>query len=403
MKKKDILFLCQFFYPEYISSAQLPYETVQALIKSGFSVGVLCGYPQEYYHGEPVPIKEEKDGVFIHRLRYIQTGRKGFIGRIVNYFSFTVAVLLHLFEIGQYRAVAVYSNPPIAPWIASFASAVFGTKLVFVCYDAYPEVAVRMGALREKSVIYRLMDHINKAVFKRTERVVALSSEMKEFLCANRDIQAERVQVIPNWANDLLTEPKILSNPIKAGLEGKYVVSYFGNMGTAQDMQTIMDAIRLLKNQPNIHFLFAGHGNKRADIRKMLEKEAISNVTMMDFLQGEEFRNALDATDAALVCLEEGLRGICVPSKTYTYMMYALPLIGIMEDGDIVSDIEAGAGIRVRKGQSTELTSAIIALASDPEKSRAMGRRSRELFEKKYTRSICTEQYVQMFRDILEQ
>lgn len=401
-QKKDILFLCQFFYPEYISSAQLPYETVQSLINSGFSVGVLCGYPQEYYHGDPVPAVEEKDGIYIHRLRYIQTGRKGFIGRIVNYFSFTLAVLLHLFEIGRYRAVAVYSNPPIAPWIASFASFVFGTKLVFICYDAYPEVATRMGALREKSMIYNLMNHINKVVFKRTERVVALSSEMKEFLCENRCIQQDRIQVIPNWSDDLLTGQRVADNPIKAGLQGKYVVSYFGNMGTAQDMQTIMDAIRILKDQPNIHFLFAGHGNKKADIQRMLEKEAISNVTMMDFLQGEEFRCALDATDAALVCLEKGLRGICVPSKTYTYMMYALPLLGIMEDGDIVSDIEAGAGIRVRNEQAALLADAILELASDPEKSRAMGRRSRELFEEKYTRAICTEQYVQMFRSILE-
>lgn len=37
--KKDIVFLCQFFYPEYISSAQLPFDTAAALAKEGFSVG----------------------------------------------------------------------------------------------------------------------------------------------------------------------------------------------------------------------------------------------------------------------------------------------------------------------------------------------------------------------------
>lgn len=42
--KKDILFLCQFFHPEYISSAQLPFDTAKALQKSGLSVDVLCGY-----------------------------------------------------------------------------------------------------------------------------------------------------------------------------------------------------------------------------------------------------------------------------------------------------------------------------------------------------------------------
>ena len=81
-KKRDILFLCQFFYPEYISSAQLPYDTVLALRDAGFSVGALCGYPREYAEGGKVPTKEDADGIHIHRLKYIQTGRAGFLGRI---------------------------------------------------------------------------------------------------------------------------------------------------------------------------------------------------------------------------------------------------------------------------------------------------------------------------------
>ena len=71
-QKKDILFLCQFFYPEYISSAQLPYDTVRALRSAGFTVDALCGYPQEYLDGKDIPTKEVVDGVSIHRLKYIQ-------------------------------------------------------------------------------------------------------------------------------------------------------------------------------------------------------------------------------------------------------------------------------------------------------------------------------------------
>ena len=56
--KKDVLFLCQFFHPEYISSAQLPFDTAKALQKSGLTVDVLCGYPREYYSGPPVPDEE---------------------------------------------------------------------------------------------------------------------------------------------------------------------------------------------------------------------------------------------------------------------------------------------------------------------------------------------------------
>ena len=202
MKKKDILFLCQFFYPEYISSAQLPFDTVLALKKAGYSVDVLCGYPREYSASENVPVTEEVEGIHIRRLKYIQLDRSGFLGRLVNYFSFTFMVLLNLLRTAKYKAVVVYSNPPILPWIASWAKSLFGTKLIFVSYDLYPEVATVTNTLRQGNMICRLMDHINKCVFRRADHVVALSSEMREFILANRDIAPEKVSVIPNWYKD---------------------------------------------------------------------------------------------------------------------------------------------------------------------------------------------------------
>ena len=68
-EKKDIVFLCQFFHPEYISSAQLPFDTAKALQRAGFSVDVICGYPKEYYTGSPVAREETLEGIGIHRLR----------------------------------------------------------------------------------------------------------------------------------------------------------------------------------------------------------------------------------------------------------------------------------------------------------------------------------------------
>lgn len=400
-QKKDILFLCQFFYPEYISSAQLPYETVQDLHDSGFSVGVLCGYPHEYYRGEKVAYYDDSEGFSVHRLRYIQAGRKGFLGRLVNYFSFIISVMFHIFEIRRYRAVAVYSNPPIAPWIAAIACRLFGSKLVFICYDAYPEVAVQMGVLREQSLIHRLMNHINHMVFSHADAVVALSSEMKRFLAENRPIAPERIHVIPNWADDVYGTQREIANPIFRKLRDRFVVSYFGNMGTAQDMKTIVDAVRILKNHPDVYFLFAGHGNKKDEIERIVREEKIENASVYDFLHGDDFADALSVSNAALVSLEERLSGICVPSKTYTYMMYGLPILAVMNESDIVSDLNDGAGIWVRKNQFRELANAIVSLAQNPERAESMGEKSREIFLEKYTRRICTDKYVKLFRNLL--
>ena len=401
-KSRDILFLCQFFYPEYISSAQLPFDTVRALTNAGFTVDVLCGYPHEYLDGKDIPVKEEIDGIKIHRLKYIQTGRAGFLGRIINYFSFTFMVLLHIFRIAKYKAVVVYSNPPILPWIASWAKVLFGTKLIFVSYDLYPEVATVTNTLREGNIICRLMNHINRCVFRRADSVVALSSEMKEFILKNREISEEKVTVIPNWYEDRGALFRDLTdNRFREMTAGKYVVSYFGNMGTMQDMDTILGAIRELRDEKDIFFLFAGHGNKMERLKTIVAEEKIPNIVIHDFLHGKDFQDALAISDCALVSLEKGATGLCVPSKTYSYMMQGIPLLAIMDDSDIVRDIEKGAGLWVRNGESEQLAQAIRSLQSDSERQKAMRHTCRRIYLENYTTEICTQKYVTLFRALL--
>ena len=400
-KKRDILFLCQFFYPEYISSAQLPWDTVQALKKAGFTVDALCGYPREYSDGNNIPEKETVDGVNIHRLKYIQTGRAGFLGRIINYFSFTFMVLLHLFEVAKYRAVVVYSNPPILPWIASWAKVLFSTKLVFVSYDLYPEVATATNTLREGNIICRLMEHINKCVYRRVDKVVALSSEMKDYILAHRNALETQVDVIPNWyADQGETERNREENRFRDTVENRFVVSYFGNMGTMQDMDTILGAIRELKDE-DIFFLFAGHGNKMEKLKSIVEQEGISNIAIHKFLHGQDFRDALAISDCAFVSLEKGATGLCVPSKTYSYMMQGLPLLAIMDECDIVRDIEAGAGAWVRSGETEKLAKIIRSLKDDPETVARMRKTCRRIYLENYTTEICTNKYVTLFQKLL--
>lgn len=401
-KKRDILFLCQFFYPEYISSATLPYDTALALTKAGFSVDALCGYPREYSEGSPVPKREIVEGIGIHRLKYLQLSRSGFLGRLVNYLSFTLAVLLHLGKMAKYRAVVVYSNPPILPWLAVWAKKLFGTKLIFVAYDLYPEMAVRTNSLRQGSIICRLMEHINRRVYPNADAVVALSTEMREFILENRNIAPEKVHVIPNWYKDegLLLHNR-RGNRFREVTKGRFTVAYFGNMGTVQDMQTILDTVGILKNQEDIFFIFAGHGNKFQTVRDFLEEGKVENAAIYPFLHGEDFQDALAISDCALVCLAPNNTGLCVPSKTYSYMMRGLPLLAIMDESDIVRDIEAGAGLWVRNGQPEALAQAILTLKDDPQRRGEMSRRCRELYLEKYTTEICTEKYIKLFRELL--
>ena len=401
--KKDILFACQFFYPEYISSAQLPFDTAKALKAAGYSVDVLCGYPREYLDGDNIPVEENVEGIHIRRLKYIQLDRSGFLGRIVNYFSFTFMVLLNLPKLRHYRSIVVYSNPPILPWIVSWAKTLFGTKLVFVAYDLYPEVATVTKTLGEGNPICRLMNHINRCICRRTDRIVALSSEMKSYIQKYRDYPETNVKVIPNWyADHGVVADNRENNPFREVTKGRFTVSYFGNMGTMQDMKTILEAVRELRHE-DVFFLFAGHGNKMEALKETVHVEGIENIAIYPFLHGQDFQDALAISDCALVTLVKGATGLCVPSKTYSYMMQGIPLLAVMDEGDIVSDIERGAGRWVRNGEGKLLAQHIREMKEKPDMVRRMRLTCRELYEKKYTEEICTQQYVTLFRELLGQ
>ena len=130
-KTRDVLFLCQFYSPEFAALAGLATDTAEALAAAGYSVDVICGYPKSYdKKGEgAVPKKEVKNGVGIKRIRYIAAGKKNVIRRLVNSYSFYFASLFRLFSMRKYKLIVTYSNPPMLPHVMSLASRLFGEKV----------------------------------------------------------------------------------------------------------------------------------------------------------------------------------------------------------------------------------------------------------------------------------
>ncbi len=406
--KRDILFLCQYFYPEYVSSATLPFDTAKALVQAGFSVSALCGYPSEYNKTSKCPLAEEHEGIMIRRLKYLQLERSNFLGRMINYFSFTFMVFLRFFHLRCYKAVIVYSNPPVLPLIAAWAKRLFGTKMVFVCYDVYPEMAHITGSISENGLISKLMRFINRSIYKNVDRVIALSNEMKDYLLEHREqLTPDKVVVIPNWYEDNPLSYKEgsvknkLFSPIKN--KGELIVSYFGNMGIAQDLDTVIDAIKNVKEDSSIQFFFAGHGNKMESLKNILENEKLENVNIYDFLHGQDFQDALNISDCFLVSLSEGLTGLAVPSKTYSYMMVGRPIIAIIgENSDIAKDLlNNDAGFVIQVGESDKLVNTIKYLRDNKAKRKIMGENCRNIFVEKYKKEKCTKQYVDIMRSLL--
>lgn len=399
--KRDILFLCQFFYPEYNSSATLPFDTARYLAQSGYSVGALCGYPREYNTSGEVPVRETKDGVSIHRLHYMQLSRRSKLGRLLNYFSFTLSVLLHIFEIKDYQAVIVYSNPPVLPIAAILANRLFKTKIIFVSYDVYPEVAYASGSLREGSTVSSVMQRINRSLFQCAESVVALTDEMREYLLDHRpELSAERIVTISNWAHEATADSKSAARAELGYTDEDFIVAYFGNIGICQDETALIQAMELLKDQPHIKFMVAGHGSKLPDVRQAAEH--LPNVKLCGFLTGEDFDRAVAASSCGIVSLERGLMGMCAPSKYYSYLQARLPVLAVVEkDSYIAAELrEKRAGLSSDVGDGRQLAQNILTLYQSPEMCGKMSENALMLYTGRYAKSIGLARYAALFEDI---
>ncbi len=404
-KRKDILFLCQFFYPEFVSSAQMPFETAESFIKAGSKVDVICGYPREYVNKKRIPLVEIYQGIRIIRVKYLQLNRKALWGRIINYFSFVMVILARIFMLRNYQYIIVYSNPPILPIIAIIAKKIWKAKVVYVSYDVYPEIAIQTGTIIKDGAVSKIFEKINYFIFKNADKIVAISGDMKEFLCKNRSVSCEKVEVIPNWYKDkgIIGIKEKVNNKLFLDIPTEaFVISYLGNMGTCQEMKTYFESIRKMKKEEHVHFVFAGHGNKLEKIKEIVKIEKLTNVHIYNFLQDKDYEDILKISNAFMVTLQEGLWGLCSPSKVCSYLMAGRPILAVMDiDMELAKDIKKmSCGFAVKNGESDELVHRIRQLINDTELCREMGKNSRKLYLDKYEKDICINQYLIMLNNM---
>lgn len=372
----------------------------------GLEVGVVCGYPQEYISGnlKSVPVNDDLNGIAIKRVKYTTFNNKSKFGRIFNFFSLFMAMTTKLFYLKNFKKIIVYSNPPIMPLIPLALKKIFKIEFIFVAFDIYPDNALKMKSIKKNGVIHRLMDFINDKVYANASSVVLLGNEMKKYVIENNIAKSDdNLEVIPNWFSNenALQNTKVINDSFKE-IANKYrfIVLYSGNMGSSQDMETILQGILEFKNHKEIFFVFSGHGNKLEYVKDFLSSNDIKNSKVFGFLTGKDYSDVLNISDLCIVSLEKGIEGLGVPSKTYGYLAAGKPLLSIMkEDTDIAKDIlEYECGVNILQEDVIGFKNAINTYSGDPGRVITGSRNARELYESKYTKDININKYYRLLK-----
>ena len=404
--KKDIGILCQYFYPEHVSSATLITELALGLNNRGIDVSVVCGYPQEFVsdNNKEIQVNEILEGVAIKRVKYTTFNNKSKFGRIFNFFSLFLSMLTKFFYLRKFKKIIVYSNPPILPLITYLLKKVYGTEFIFVAFDVYPDNALKINSIKENGLIHKLMNFINRRVYSNASTIILLGNEMKDYVLSHKiAMSSKNLKVIPNWFSNEKNIGSLLvvNNEFKKIRENnKFIVLYSGNMGPVQDMETILQGILNFKNHEDIFFIFSGHGSKVEYVKSFLENNKINNARVFGFLQGQDYADVLSISDVCLVSLEKGIEGLGVPSKTYGYLAAGKPVISIMNhQTDISKDLdEFKCGVNIIQGDLVGFENAINRYFINLSLMEVESLNARKLYETKYMKDLNIDKYYELIK-----
>ncbi|MBX9729929.1 MAG: glycosyltransferase family 4 protein [Sphingomonas sp.] len=385
----------RFYYPDHSATAQILTDLAEALVAAGWQVEVVTS--RLHYEDAAVRFdsRSARAGVTIHRVATTAFGRAGIVGRLVDYLSFYFSAFFVLFAIVRRGDLIIAkTDPPLLSVIALLVARLRRARLVNWLQDLYPEVAAELGMAAMRGVVGSTLRWLRTVALRAAVANVAIGDRMAARL-AKLGVPADRIAVIPNWADDAAIRPIPPAQALlrrEWGLNSKFVVGYSGNLGRAHDSETLFRAALLLRDRPDIVFLMIGGGRKNVTLSKRVQASGLTNhFQFRPYQPREMLPQSLAVADVHWLSLLPALEGLVVPSKFYGIAAAGRPVIAVADpDGEIGRIVvREGCGVAIMPGDADGLAEVIRALADYPGRVAAMGKAARALIDRDYSRSLA--------------
>ena len=395
-KPLRLLIVTQHYHPETMATGRRARELAEDFAAAGHHVTVLTGQPNHPasvgrgVRRQPA-VERPAPRLEIRRVSVLSDPGAAHHRRLLTYASFAGAAVIRG-VLARRRFAAVIAISPLPTGVAAaIIAATRRAPLVFDLQDVWPESATIAGAVRQGPA-YGLLEWVERALYRRCTAVTVITHGFERRLVA-RGIDPARVHFIPNGV-----DTDLFRSNIAASKRPGYTIAFAGNMGLMQDLDTALDAAKLLAGEA-VRFILVGDGVRRPHVRQRVAAESISNVELLASQPREQIPGLLASADAALVCLiDRPLFEITIPSKVYEAMAAARPILcGVAGETSAMVE-EIGCGVTYRPGEPASLAAAVRRLRSaDGE---ALGRRGREWVEAHATRSMVTRRFLDVVERI---
>jgi glycosyltransferase involved in cell wall biosynthesis len=345
--------------------------------------------------------REQIGGVDIIRSFTIAALHRSFFWRVVSFLSFMVTSVIGSLQTEKVDLVIGTSPPIFQAMSAWMVAKLKGKPFLLEIRDLWPEFAIDMGVLKN-SVLIRLSRALEIFLYAQASHLLVNSPAYKDYLM-DKGISPDKIFLISNGVDPNMFRPDNEGNGFRKDydLEGKYVVTYAGALGMANDIPTILSAAEKLKDRPDIHFAIVGDGKERQKLERHRQQKDLKNVTFTGPKLKCDMPGILAVSDVCLATLMDiPMFKTTYPNKVFDYMAAGLPtVLGI--DGVIRDVVEsARGGIFVPPGDAAALADAVVKLYGNPGLAKAMGSSARLYVVKHFNRNHQAEQFINLIESI---
>ncbi len=365
-KNQRVMIIAQFYKPESCAAANRVSALAAAFASAGNQVTVLTGMPSfpqgkvaRAYRGRFF-VAESDGPVNVKRVWTFASPGGRAVERALNWLSVAFGMLLYVILQRQAADLVVVSSPPITLIVPAIAAASRGrARLIADIRDVFPEVAVGMGTWRKRGFTSRAVGALVDWLYARAALIVAVTEgARKEIL--EHGVAPSKVIVTPNGADAV----ELAEEALFVRKRQDFVVAYVGNMGVAASLDTVLDAAKLLLDDPAFRFIMVGGGAHEPELRRRVQAETIANVSFLGVLPRESAVRAFADSDVCIVPLRAGLTR-SLPTKIFDAFTVGCPVI-VAADGEARRFVqESGGGVAVAPEDPVALAEAIRHLRAD--------------------------------------
>ena len=395
-----ILIVTQYFWPENFRINDL----VAALVERGHKVTILTGkpnYPAGSFfsgYGYFSKSREPCQGAQIKRVPVLPRGNGTSLRLALNYasFAFFGLALGPFYCRDRYDLIFVYQPSPVTSVLpAILLKKIKKVPLQLNILDLWPETLVATGAVRSRLVL-GMVEKLTSLIYRHCDQILVQSKGYIEPLI-EKGVAASRIEYFPTSAEDLFKNPgKGSAAQTLPVLPSGFRVVFAGNVGDAQDFETILSAAELTRSKPDIHWIVVGDGRRLDWVRTEIEKRELRQVHLLGRFPLEDMPFFFHEADVLLVTLrKDPVFAMTIPGKVQSYLASGKAIVAAI-DGEAARIIsEAGAGAAVPAGDPERLARAVLELHKLTESERSqMGARGKEYFEQHFDREKLLKKLV---------